>query len=474
MAVEQGSSSGVADLFIQPAAPNLLIDPMKRIIVILLAVGVLGALAYGWSLRSGAATETNEIETTEVTRGSIRMVVASTGRVVPNLDVQIKCKASGEITQLPYDVSDSVKKGDLLLQIDKVDEERMTRQAQAALDSSKARLEIAKTNLVIAHRDLETERLRALASLKSAEANAKDARAKAKRMQELLSRKLTSPEETETANTTAAKLEVEFELAKIRLEELKTEEQALKLKQQDVKLAESAVLSDELKLEIQDKRLRDTTVLAPISGVIATREVQTGQIISSGISNVGGGTTTMIVSDLSRIFVLASVDESDIGQVKVGQNASITADAFPGQTFDGKVVRIATQGVNLNNVVTFEVKIEVLGEKKSLLKPEMTANVAIILAQKDDVLLVPAEAVVRKAGEHFAEVLKGESKEQRKVEIGLSDLTSTEIASGLSEGDVVVVNRESADTRWSGRQSSRSSSRSSSIPFMGPSRRGLR
>jgi multidrug efflux pump subunit AcrA (membrane-fusion protein) len=196
--------------------------------------------------------------------------------------------------------------------------------------------------------------------------------------------------------------------------------------------------------------------------------VQIGQIISSGISNVGGGTTTMILSDLSRIFVLASVDESDIGRVQVGQSAIITADAFPGKEFEGRVLRIATQGVNLNNVVTFEVKIEVIGKNKSLLKPEMTTNVIIIIEQKDDVLLIPSEAVLRKAGGYVAEVMKDGVKEERKVRGGINDLTMLEIVDGLSEGEVVVIRKDTSENRWSGR--SQSSQRSS--PLLGPSRRG--
>ena len=424
---------------------------MKKIIVIVILVGVLGVIAYGWSQRTEAAKSSVETITGSVTRGSIRTVVASTGRVVPNRDVQIKCKASGEITELPFDVSDLVKKGDLLLQIDPVDEERMYRQAQSTLTASESRLQTAKTNLSVARRDLETERMRAQAALKATEANAKDARAKAYRMKELLAKKLASPEETETADTAATKLEVEFELAKIRLEELKTQEEALDLKVQSVKLAEADVESNKLTLEIQKKRWNDTKVVAPISGVVATRDVQTGQIISSGISNVGGGTTTMIISDLSRIFVLASVDESDIGQVKVGQAATVTADAFQGKDFDGKVIRIATQGVNTNNVVTFEVKIEVTSENKSMLKPEMTANVAVIIDQRENVLLVPVDATVRKTGEHFVEVVNGTAKEERKVKLGLNDLTNVEIVSGLSEGEVVVRHKEAPESRFSGR-----------------------
>lgn len=439
---------------------------MKKIIIAIVIAGVLGAIAYGISQRSSTDKSSTEIQTTTVTRGNIRTAVACNGRVVSNLDVQIKCKASGEIIKLPFDVSDMVKKGDLLLQIDPVDEERMVKQSEASLSSSLARLQTAKTNYEIAKRDLETERMRAQASLKSAQANAKDARAKAERMKELLQKKLASPEEAETAETTAAKLEVDMELAKIRLEELKTKEVALDLKVQDIKLNESEVESDRLTLEIQKKRLRDTNVFAPMDGVICTRDVQTGQIISSGISNVGGGTTTMVLSDLSRIFVLASVDESDIGEVRVGQKAEVTADAFLGksfQSFEGKIIRIATQGVNTTNVVTFEVKIEITGKNKSLLKPEMTTNVAIIINQRDNVLLVPVEAVIRKGKEYTAVVVKeGGIKETRDVQVGLNDMTNREIISGLSEGEVVVLNKESSDSQFSGR------SRSMGSPFMGP------
>jgi HlyD family secretion protein len=442
---------------------------MKRKIILLVVVlGLIGGGSFGYVRFAKAREKPAEAQTAKVERGVIQTVVASTGRVVPNLDVQIKCKASGEIIQLPFDVSDSVQKDELLLQIDPIDEERMLQQSKATLDASQARLKTAQTSLAIARRELETERMRAHASLKSAGANAKDARAKAERMKELLAKKLTSPEEAETADTNAARLEVELELAKIRLEELKTREEALELKVQDVKLAESEVVSDDLRLKIQEKRVKDTKVLSPIAGVVSARDVQMGQIISSGISNVGGGTTAMVVSDLSRIFVLASVDESDIGQVKVDQPATITADAFPGKEFEGQVVRIATQGVNLNNVVTFEVKIEVIGKDKSLLKPEMTANVAIITARKEDVLLVPAEAVVRRERQHWIEVMNGPTKEERKVETGLTDNEKTEILSGLSQGETVVLRTDAPESQWSGR-------RTTGSPFMGPPmRRGPR
>ena len=425
---------------------------MRKFLLACAVLAVLGLAAYGWTQRTGDTAASDSTALAPVARGTICKSVACTGRVVANLDVDIKCKASGEVVKLPFDVSDQVTRGDLLLQIDPIDEERMVKQAEASLAASRARLETARIALAVARSELGTERLRAQAAIKSAAAKAQDTRAKSGRMKELLGKKLASAEEAETAETTAAELEVVLECAKIRLQELVTQEQALGLEVQDVTLAEAQVTSDELNLEIRRKGLADTNVASPIDGVVSAREVQLGQIISSGISNVGGGTTAMTVSDLSRVFVLANVDESDIGEIRAGQPADITADAFPGRTFPGQVVRIATEGVNTSNVVTFEVKIEVMTPDKALLKPEMTANVCVTTARSDDALLVPVGAVVLRAGKYYAEVCAGPrvagqlAPSERQVEVGLRGGSRVEITGGLSEGEQVVLHE--APSSW--------------------------
>jgi HlyD family secretion protein len=424
---------------------------MKNLLVVIAAVGVVILIGYGRSRMASAKDTATDVSTVITKRGSIRTVVSCTGRVVANQNVEIKCKASGAVTTLPFDVSDTVNKGDLLLQIDPVDEERTARQADSALAASQAKLETARINLSVARRDFDIQKRKAEAGLRSARIRASDARTKSQRLKELLSKKISSTEEVETAETNAAQLDVELELSLIQVDDLVRQEEALGLKEQDVKLAQAQVESDKLNVEIRRQSLADTKVVAPISGVVSSRSVQQGQIISSGISNIGGGTTAMILSDLSSIFILASVDESDIGKMQVGQQAAITADAFPGSAFEGRVQRVATQGTSVSNVVTFEVKIEVISQNKLLLKPEMTANVTIVAAHKDDVLLVPAEAVVRKAKEHFVEVAKeAGAKEERKVEVGLSDGTQREIVRGLTEGDAVVVHKDTDDSKWTG------------------------
>jgi HlyD family secretion protein len=428
----------------------------KWIVIVLVLLLAGGGAYYWWVYRGDDKADAPAVITAKVERGPIRLIVASTGRVVSNLDVDIKCKASGEVKKLPFDVSDTVKKGNLLVELDPVDEDRVLKQAEVALDASQAGLAMARQSLVVAERTLVTDRAKAEAALKSVESRAADARAKADRVKTLFDKNLASREETDTAETTAVQAAADMETARVKIEELNTQEQAIELKRQEVKGAEAQVESDKVRYSIAQDRLRDTKVMAPMDGVVASRNVELGQIISSAISNVGGGTTVLTLSDLSRVFVLVSVDESDIGKVQLGQKAVVTADAYPGKFFDGKVVRIATRGVNLSNVVTFEVKMEVIAEAKSMLKPEMTANVEITAAEMDDTLLVPAEAVVRKArGKKFVTVVSDDgTKEEVPVEIGISDGTKTEITKGLDVGQTVVDYKGQSDSKWSGGQKS--------------------
>jgi multidrug efflux pump subunit AcrA (membrane-fusion protein) len=425
---------------------------MKKwlILILIVALAAGGAYYYYWVYRANGKSDAPAPLTAKVERGTIRLSVASPGRIVSNLDVDIKCKASGEVLSLPFDVSDRVKKDDLLVELDPIDEQRVVRKAEVDLEAADARLRIARENLAVAERTLLTDQERAKTALEAVGVHATDARAKADRMKQLLAKNLCSQEDCDTAQTAATQADADLTAAKIRLDELKTQELALELKRQEVKSAQAVVDSLKIVLEIARDRLTDTKVTAPIDGVVAARNVQIGQIIASGVSNVGGGTTVLTLSDLSRLFVLASVDESDIGKVALDQAATVTVDAFPNQEFRSKVVRIATKGVNLSNVVTFEVKLEVTGKEKSLLKPEMTANVEILAAEKRDVLLVPTEAILRKAGgKRVVTVVKdGAENEEVVAETGISDGTKTEIAKGLSEGQTVLVHKGGADGKW--------------------------
>jgi len=419
----------------------------KKLIAITIVIAVIGG--YFWS-RDDASEEQKKAQwnTVEVQKGDISLTVSCTGQIVSNLDVEIKSKASGEVVKLPFDVSDKVKKGDLLVELDPVDEQRKVNQAKISLASSEARLMQSKVSLETARENLATEEQSAKVALKAAQASADDAVAKAKRMQELLDKKLASQEEKDTAETSSAQAEAALENARLRVNDLKVKERDLEIQREDIKLAEAQVENDKINLSLAEQRLTDTKVFSSLDGVVSERNIQIGQIISSGISNVGGGTLLMVVSDLSHLFIEASVDESDIGKVKLGQAVTITADAFPGMSFHGEVERIATKGVNVSNVVTFEVRIEVQGENKSLLKPEMTANVEIIAAEKDDVLLVPEQAVIYKKGKAVVRVSKDDELEERQIKTGLSDGVMVEVTEGLTLGEVVAYREGESQSSW--------------------------
>jgi multidrug resistance efflux pump len=465
---------------------------LRHPIVCGIVVPVLAALFWWW-FRPTAKTVVPT--SAQVTRQDLRRVVASTARIVANLDVDIKCKASGTVVELPRDISDRVKTGDLLIKLDPVDEQRAVTQAENTVKASQARLVQAKENLSLAEATLRTDTLSAKAALVSASARAKDLRAQALRQQELRQKKLVSQEEADAIEANAVQSEAARDQANATVEALNARTHTLELRRQDVQLSEVQLTTDQLNLENARQRLRETEIFAPMDGVVTARSVQVGNIVSSGITNIGGGTAVMTVADLSRLFALASVDESDVGTVELGQEVSITVDAFANRRFTGKVVRIATKGLSTSNVVTFEVKIEILGfdtsgkkskgpdrpekERKNkgkhsdsasapvrlvrdrpqsatnaldVLRPEMTANIEIVTAERLGVLSVPAEALRRGRGRWTVQVVdeKGATSD-RDVEVGISDGAATEILSGLNEGDKVILQQRNTSSKWQGR-----------------------
>lgn len=435
---------------------------MKKLIV---AIAVAAAAVYGYqyyAARKAAAAEAEKrlegITVAPVLKGNIRITVAASGRVVPEREVEIKSKASGEVKVVTVDVSDPVKQGMLLFRLDPTDEERNVKKLEASLRMSEAKLEQVTLGVKAAEAKLEADRVRAQAGLLSAQAEKEEFETRLARATELHKSKVITKEELDAAHTKAVQTESGLENARVAIEDLKVQELELRQKRQEPPIAEAQVENDRIALADARQRLKETEVFAPIDGVLSDRTVQEGLIVSSGISNVGGGTTAMKIVDLSHIYSIAAVDEADIRGVKPGVSAVITADAFPGMEFAGKVVRVATSGVVESNVVTFDVKVEVEGIGKELLKPEMTTNVTFLIEEKKDALLVPAEAVVKRSDgegggrQAYVTVRNGNDESERKVQTGLSDGYRTEILSGVDEGQLIAYKKDaSANSRWAGR-----------------------
>jgi HlyD family secretion protein len=425
---------------------------LKKLFLILVLLA-LGGGVVAFVLRSQApkpaADESSAVKTLKVERGNIDLRLSSTGKVISNLDVEIKSKASGQIRRLPYDISDKVSSGTLLAELDPVDELRNVAQREAVMSSARARLAQAVEQYNISQIERDTETSRAQADLNAAIIKNHDSQSKVARQRDLFKKRLISKEELDTAESDAATAANALLQAQTRIQDTASLPRQVEMKKQDVVLQKAAQMQAQVDLENAQQRLQETRIYAPMDGIITSRPVQEGQIIASGISNVGGGTTLMTLSDLSRIFISANVDESDVGKVKVGQHAVITADAFPGKRFRGRIDRIAPKGTTTNNVVTFEVKIEIEGEAKDLLKPEMTGNVDIQADSHENILILPNDAVMYGREGYFVTVPDGPGKSKRvPVKTGLTDGLYTEITEGLKEGQEVVIG-STVQSRWS-------------------------
>jgi len=177
------------------------------------------------------------------------------------------------------------------------------------------------------------------------------------------------------------------------------------------------------------------TITAPIGGVIASVSTQEGETVAAGLS----APTFVTIIDLGRLQVDTFVDEVDIGKVHPGQKAVFTVDAFPAREFEGKVVAIYPKAVIQENVVNYDVVVQITGDPESVLRPEMTASVTLFQETRQNVLTVPVQAVKRDKGKPVVYVAAGGHAEARPVKTGWKDAQWIEIQSGLEEGQSVLV-----------------------------------
>ena len=289
------------------------------------------ALAVGIAAAAcgGSKDKAPFVQTAVVTRRTIVIDAEATGAVEPINVVEVKSKASGLITKMPVETGTLVKPGDLLVQIDTRDVQNQYNQAEADLKASQAKLQVSEQQK--------------------------------KRSDELFKARVITSQEYETASL-------------------------------DLENSKAAVIRSAANLDLAKQRLEDATVTAPTAGTVLTKTVSLGQVITSATSSATGGTTLLTMADLGRVRVRALFNETDIGQVRPGQTASVTVDAFPDRRFQGVVEKIEPSATIQQNVTMFPVLVT-LDNSESLLKPGMNGEVAVLVDQVNDVLAVPNDAV---------------------------------------------------------------------------------
>ncbi len=413
---------------------------MKKTLTILGVVLFLVILLLLFANPNGKEDELKaEFKTTDVLQGDLFVKISATGVVEPNFKVEVKSKASGEVLKFPFEEGDPVRKGQLLLELDKTDEKRKVAKANAELASATAKLKKAETALLLQRTKYDTDLRTARSELEAAEANFQEAQDKLKRQRDLFERKFISQEALDAAVTSYAVNREKVIQSKAQLQAAQDAVHDITLKENEIELARSEVDRARISLDEAKERLSETEISAPISGIVIQKLVEEGQIIASGISNVSGGTPLMTVADMSRLFIIADVDETDIGSVRVQQKVKITADAFPSQEFEGTVTRIAPQGEVENSITIFKVKIEIVGAGKNNLKPMMSANIEIVTASAPNAVHVSRGAIRTEGDEPFVVLLKAGQPTKVPVTLGIENPIHSQIVSGVEPGDKVVL-----------------------------------
>jgi len=414
---------------------------MKKTLVVLAVSTFLLISAYALSGKVDAPESISKIEykKVNVSKGDLIVKVSAKGIVEPNFKVEVKSKASGKILTFPLEEGASIKKGQPFIHLNKNDETRNVAKANADLTSGEASLKKSKTALLLQKHRYETDLKLTASEVEEAEANFEDSSYQKKRQYELFEKNYISQEALDKAVTTFKVNQENLIQAKARYQASKDAIHDIAMKEHEVELSAAEVIRRQIALDESKERLEETDIYAPISGVIIQKLVEEGQIISSGVSNVSGGTPLAEIADMSRIFIIADVDETDIGEIREGQKVNVTADAFYGKVFKGKVLRISPKGVVESSITIFKVKIEITGQGKNILKPMMSSNVDIITNKVKNTVYVSRQAIRLSENKSYAVILSNELPEEIEVETGIQTPIHIEIISGLVADQEVII-----------------------------------
>lgn len=352
-------------------------------------------------------------------RGDVARSVVARGKIEPLSKVEVKSKANGIIKALMVDVGDAVTEGQILAELDKEDLQAQVRGAKASLDGEAANLQAAIT-------------AEARARIEAANPELQFARRDYERLQGLFRDKIASQQQLDDA-------ERAYEVSQNRQQLLDATVQSAAAQ---IELAKARVAAAKAALDRAEESLSYATIRAPITGVVLTRDTEVGDAVSS-ILNLGSAATLMMtLGDMSSVYIKGEVDEADIGKADCGQRVRTKVEAFPNESFDGVVKRIAPMGKDQNNVTTFDVRVSI-SNPQGKLRVKMTANAEIVLEERKNVLLVPEAALVYDKDKNASAQLLDYSTKQgwRKVplKIGISNGQRTEVAQGVKEGDKLVL-----------------------------------
>jgi HlyD family secretion protein len=306
--------------------------------------------------------------------------------------------------------------------------------SQASVDSAEASFESARASYDTAKQKNETLEQDIAQKRKNQELLVK-------RAQAALSQAQTNMSDVDISKNSLREAAKAVVTAKIALQQAKDDARNDLVKKDEVKAVEAGTVRDRVSKDNAKVQLDSTTVVAPRDGVVTLKYLEEGTIIPPGTSTFSQGTSLVQISDVTRMFVDCTVDEADISMIRSAMPVRIILEAYPGETLNGKVIRISPSAKTDQNITSVKVRVEIEKGGKTQLLPGMNATCEFILKAKKDVLILPSQAIQRENGKTFVKVKTKDplKPEKREVKLGDEGNDGSEVVSGLKAGEEVVI-----------------------------------
>jgi HlyD family secretion protein len=377
---------------------------MKKIIILAVAVIiVLGLIfiAMRGCQQNGSTAASN---TAKVEKGNIAKTVIATGEIEPLYKAEVKSKIGGLVKQFYVEEGDKVVAGQKLVEV------------------------IPGTTPV------EMVQARTEAKIAAQEKNMEERRFQ--RNKELFDKQLLSPDDYDRTYLSylAAKSRFYAAMAQLRVLEQGSNVSALA---EEIELT----LQDQQEIEKETREaLASMTIIAPIAGIVLSRDTDKGSAVIP-MSSAFGGTVILTLADVSEKHFRGDVDEADIGKIHLGLATRIFVEAYPDMPFEAELTHISPLGREKEDIINFEI-LATIQDPESRLRVGMSADAEVILEERKDILVIPEGAIHYEEQQtvvHIQDTALEEGFRQVEITKGISDGIRTEVAAGLQEGDVVIL-----------------------------------
>lgn len=367
----------------------------KQIIITVVSLAVLGSA--GWFYWSKKEAGAEEYLTAKIERGDLRNSVFATGTLQAVTTVQVGSQVSGTIQTLSADFNTKVRKGQVVAQLDPSILQAQVASSRANVEQARASAADAQAKLLAAKssvQNLQSGVSSASANLSALKAQFDDAASLLKRQKALSDAGIVADRDLESARTTYNAAEARYKQAAAQLEQARSSEQSsatagIAQAEAQVKQTQAQVKQAEASLKLAEVNLSHTTITSPIDGVVVSRNVDVGQTVAASLS---APVLFSIANDLTQMQVIANIDQADIGAINQENKVTFTVDAYTGRRFEGSIKEIRLSPQNVQNVVTYNVVLNVQNPDQKLL-PGMTANLTFAVAERKAVLKVPNAAL---------------------------------------------------------------------------------